>query len=54
MLLVETRPVKVFASITEVASGAPFQRTTSWLEKLVPVTFIVTAFDPATIVCGLI
>jgi hypothetical protein len=45
-------PETVLESITVVASLLPFQRITALLVKLFPVTFMVTALDPAAIVCG--
>jgi hypothetical protein len=49
-ILLVTVPDSVLESITVVASVFPFQRITALLVKLVPVTFIMRAGEPAWIV----
>jgi hypothetical protein len=49
-ILLPTVPERVLESITVVASALPFQRITALLVKLVPVTFIMRAGEPAAIV----
>jgi len=52
MLLPWIEPERVVESTTVVASFAPFQRMTALEVKFAPTTFMVTALEPAAIVCG--
>jgi hypothetical protein len=51
-LLLATVAASVLESTTEVTIELPFQRTTAWLVKFDPVTFMVTCSEPAVIVRG--